>query len=81
MAILNAHLTTAASSIEVAIVANRKVATHVPGLKVPILRNLYNTVPGKNSHASPSRGMSGIPAIVETVFITPLPRQFKAAEA
>ena len=68
--ILNPHLTTAASTPVVASVAMMYVATQVPRLNVPMLKCLYNTCPGNTSHASPSSGIRGIPATVDTEFIT-----------
>ena len=67
---LNPHLTTRASIAVVASTAITNVAAQVPGLKVPTLKILYSTAPGKNSHANPRAGIRTTPTAEEAAFIT-----------
>jgi hypothetical protein len=50
--------------------AIRNVATHVAGLKVPRLNNLYKIEPGKSSQMKPASGISKTPNNADITFIT-----------
>lgn len=65
---LNAFLYTNPSSNALITQARKKVPAHVTGLNVPHPSAHIYTEPGKSSHAMPPRGISKMPATVDTTF-------------